>query len=72
MLAGRLHERALTIQDVWEEVGAHERGRISSGPSSTRSSARPAPAPGYCAGNFTANTMAIASTSSGSASSATG
>src|SRR3954468_12546697 len=29
MLAGRAGDRALTIQDVWEAVGAHERGRLS-------------------------------------------
>ena len=29
MLAGRDGDRALTIQDVWEAVGAHDRGRIS-------------------------------------------
>jgi len=59
MLAGRLDDRALTIQDVWEAVGAHERGRISRGELDAIERAA-CPGPGYCAGNFTANTMAIA------------
>ena len=58
MLAGRDGDRALTIQDVWEAVGAHDRGRI------TREQLdvverEACPGAGYCAGNFTANTMAI-------------
>ena len=58
MLAGRLHDRALTIQDVWEGVGAHERGRMSR--ADLDAIEREAcPGAGYCAGNFTANTMAI-------------
>ena len=58
MLAGRSDGRALTIQDMWEAVGAHERGRMSreelDGLERTA-----CPGPGYCSGNFTANTMAI-------------
>src|SRR4051812_2142299 len=59
MLAGRLHERALTIQDVWEGVGAHESGRLPRAELDVLEHAA-CPGAGYCAGNFTANTMAIA------------
>ncbi len=58
MLAGRTNGRALTIQDVWEAVGAHERGRMSRD-ELDRLERLSCPGPGYCAGNFTANTMAI-------------
>src|SRR6201996_7124537 len=59
MRAGRLGGRALTIQDVWEAVGAHQRGRMPrDGLDAIERAA--CPGPGYCAGNFTANTMAIA------------
>ncbi|HYH89102.1 MAG TPA: dihydroxy-acid dehydratase [Solirubrobacteraceae bacterium] len=58
MLAGRLDDRALTIQDVWEGVGAHERGRISR-TDLDAIERESCPGVGYCAGNFTANTMAI-------------
>src|SRR3954469_14583836 len=58
MLAGRLGDRAVTIQDVWEAVGAHGRGLM--GRDELDAVERAAcPGPGYCAGNFTANTMAI-------------
>ncbi len=59
MLAGRVHDRAVTIQDVWEAVGAHERGRMSRADLDAMERAA-CPGAGYCAGNFTANTMAIA------------
>ncbi len=59
MLAGRANGRALTIQDMWEAVGAHERGRLAR--EELDALERTAcPGPGYCSGNFTANTMAIA------------
>ena len=53
-------ERPGTILDVWEAVGAYNRGLIDARASSTRSSARACPGPGTCAGNFTANTMGLA------------
>jgi dihydroxy-acid dehydratase len=59
MLAGRLADREVTIQDVWEGVGAHERGRLSRAGLDALERAA-CPGAGYCAGNFTANTMAIA------------
>lgn len=59
MLAGRANGRALTIQDMWEAVGAHERGRISRDELDQLERIA-CPGAGYCAGNFTANTMTIA------------
>ena len=59
MLAGRANGRALTVQDLWEAVGAHERGRLSRDDLDAVERAA-CPGPGYCSGNFTANTMAIA------------
>src|SRR4051812_48716469 len=59
MRAGRWRDQAVTIQEVWEAVGSFERGLI------TRDELdglerRACPGPGTCAGQFTANTMAIA------------
>jgi dihydroxy-acid dehydratase len=59
MRAGRVRERAVTIQDVWEAVGAHERGLMTRADLDQMERVA-CPGPGYCAGNFTANTMAIA------------
>ncbi|MBV9816747.1 MAG: dihydroxy-acid dehydratase, partial [Solirubrobacterales bacterium] len=58
MLAGRDNGRALTIQDMWEALGAHERGRMPR-EELDRLERIACLGPGYCAGNFTANTMAI-------------
>ncbi len=59
MRAGRLHGREVTIQDVWEAVGAEERGLI--GRAELDELERLAcPGAGTCAGHFTANTMAVA------------
>ncbi len=59
MRAGRLRDRELTIQDVWEGVGAEERGLI--GRAELDELERFAcPGAGTCAGHFTANTMAVA------------
>jgi dihydroxy-acid dehydratase len=59
MLAGRWHGGEVTIQDVWEAVGAHGRGRMSRTDLDELERAA-CPGAGYCAGNFTANSMAIA------------
>ncbi len=57
--AGRLGERELTILDVWEAVAAHERGLL--GRAELDEIERVAcPGAGTCAGQFTANTMAVA------------
>jgi dihydroxy-acid dehydratase len=58
MLAGRFRGRAVTIQDVWEAVGAHESGHLSRADLDELERVA-CPGAGYCAGNFTANTMAI-------------
>jgi len=59
MRAGRVRGAGVTIQHVWEAVGAFERG------SATREELdelerEACPGPGTCAGHFTANTMAVA------------
>jgi dihydroxy-acid dehydratase len=56
---GRLDGRDLTIQDVFEGVGACAAGRIS--PAQLRAiETHACPGPGACGGQFTANTMAMA------------
>jgi dihydroxy-acid dehydratase len=59
MRAGHLAGREVTIQDVWEAVGAHERGAISRA-ELDEVELRSCPGIGACAGQFTASTMAIA------------
>ena len=59
MRAGRWQRRAVTIQDVWEAVGAEERGLLSRAELDELERAA-CPGPGTCAGHFTANTMAVA------------
>jgi dihydroxy-acid dehydratase len=59
MRAGRLHGRNVTIQDVWEAVGAEERGLMSRKDLDELERAA-CPGAGTCAGHFTANTMAVA------------
>jgi dihydroxy-acid dehydratase len=59
MRAGHLAGREVTIQDVWEAVGAHERGAISRA-ELDEVERRSCPGIGACAGQFTASTMAIA------------
>src|SRR5207244_10661898 len=58
MRAGRWRDRAVTILEVWEAVGAHEAGRIDRAELDELEEAA-CPGVGTCAGNFTANTMAI-------------
>ncbi len=59
MRAGRLHGRELTIQDMWEAVGAEERGLIPRA-ELDELERHACPGVGTCAGHFTANTMAVA------------
>src|SRR5918992_2692297 len=57
--AGRLRDREMTILDVWEAVAAHERGMLAR--EELDAIERVAcPGAGTCAGQFTANTMAVA------------
>jgi dihydroxy-acid dehydratase len=57
---GRWHDHAVTIQDVFEAVGAHAAGSITDDDLCTLE-ADACPGAGACGGQFTANTMAIAS-----------
>jgi dihydroxy-acid dehydratase len=56
---GRHGDRDLTIQDVFEAVGAHAAGRISDA-EFCEIEDRACPGAGACGGQFTANTMAAA------------
>ena len=56
---GTWNGRDVTIQDVFEAVGAHAAGRIGDGELAQLESAA-CPGAGACGGQFTANTMAIA------------
>jgi dihydroxy-acid dehydratase len=56
---GRYRDRDLTVQDVFEAVGAHAAGRISRDELHEIEN-RACPGPGACGGQFTANTMAMA------------
>ena len=59
MRAGRWRGREVSIQDVWEAVGSEERGLISRA-DLDELERHACPGPGTCAGQFTANTMAVA------------
>ena len=54
---GRWHDRDVTIQDVFEAVGAHAAGTLSSAELGTLER-QACPGAGACGGQFTANTMA--------------
>ena len=56
----RFDGRDVTIQDVFEAVGAHAAGPDRPTPTSTSSSDVACPGAGACGGQFTANTMAMA------------
>jgi dihydroxy-acid dehydratase len=56
---GRFHDRDVTIQDVFEAVGAHATGRMSDEELAELEGAA-SPGAGACGGQFTANTMAMA------------
>ena len=59
MRAGRWRDRDVTIQDVWEAVGAEERGLMPRA-DLDELERQACPGAGTCAGHFTANTMAVA------------
>ena len=59
MRAGRWRDRDVTIQDVWEAVGAEERGLMPRADLDELERLA-CPGVGTCAGHFTANTMAVA------------
>jgi dihydroxy-acid dehydratase len=56
---GRYRGRDVTVQDVFEAVGAHAAGTMSEGEVHALESAA-CPGAGACGGQFTANTMAMA------------
>jgi dihydroxy-acid dehydratase len=57
---GTWNNREVTIQDVYEAIGAHAAGRLSDDDLGRLESSA-CPGAGACGGQFTANTMAIAS-----------
>jgi len=59
ILPGRYKDRDVTIQDVFEAVGAHAKGEMTD-EELTELEDVASPGPGACAGMFTANTMATA------------
>lgn len=59
IMPGRLGDKALTIQDVFEAVGAHGAGTIGDAELGAVTNAA-CPGAGACGGQFTANTMALA------------
>ncbi len=59
ILPGHLHGEQLTIQEVFEAVGAHAAGRITD-EQLTEIEDVASPGAGACGGQFTANTMAMA------------
>jgi dihydroxy-acid dehydratase len=58
--AGQFEGHAVTLQDVYEAIGAHARGGMSDARLHALESAA-CPGPGACGGQFTANTMALVS-----------
>jgi dihydroxy-acid dehydratase len=61
IMPGRLGDKALTIQDVFEAVGAYSAGSIGD-EELTAIETHACPGAGACGGQFTANTMALATT----------
>ncbi len=59
ILPGRFHGRDVTIQDVFEAVGAHSAGKMSDQELHELEGVA-SPGVGACAGQFTANTMGMA------------
>src|SRR5512143_2765503 len=57
IMPGKYHGRDLTVQDVFEAVGAHSAGRIDDAELLAIENAA-CPGAGACGGQFTANTMA--------------
>jgi dihydroxy-acid dehydratase len=61
IMPGRFKDHDVTIQDVFEAVGAHAAGKMTSADLRTLEDAA-CPGAGACGGQFTANTMATALT----------
>lgn len=59
IMPGQFHGKPVSIQDVFEAVGSHARGKMST-EDLIELERRACPGAGACGGQFTANTMAIA------------
>ena len=59
IMPGEFYGKPVSIQDVFEAVGSHARGKMST-EELTELERRACPGAGACGGQFTANTMAIA------------
>ncbi|MDR4493569.1 MAG: dihydroxy-acid dehydratase [Nitrospirales bacterium] len=59
IMPGEFHGKPVSIQDVFEAVGSHARGKMST-EELIELERRACPGAGACGGQFTANTMAIA------------
>lgn len=59
IMPGEYHGKSVSIQDVFEAVGSHARGKITT-EELIELERRACPGAGACGGQFTANTMAIA------------
>lgn len=59
IMPGQFHSHDVTIQDVFEAIGAHAAGRMSDSELKDMED-HACPGAGACGGQFTANTMAIA------------
>jgi dihydroxy-acid dehydratase len=59
IMPGEFQGRSISIQDVFEAVGSHARGKMTLA-ELTELERRACPGAGACGGQFTANTMAIA------------
>ena len=59
IMPGKVGDKSITIQDVFEAVGAHSAGAIDDGQLQMVEQAA-CPGAGACGGQFTANTMALA------------
>ena len=59
IMPGEFHGKPVSIQDVFEAVGSHARGKMST-EELNELERRACPGAGACGGQFTANTMAIA------------
>lgn len=64
IMPGRVGDRALSIQDVFEAVGAHAAGKLGDAELAEIEN-QACPGAGACGGQFTANTMAMALTALG-------
>jgi dihydroxy-acid dehydratase len=59
IMPGHVHDKAITIQDVFQAVGSHSAGEIDDAELEAIEKAA-CPGAGACGGQFTANTMALA------------